>query len=109
MALGRAAYQNPYLLAEVDRRLFGAAGAQPSRAMVIEQLLPYAEQHVEGGGRLNNIARHILGLYHGQPRARAFRRHIAEQAPREGAGAEVLREAMHIVEGLGAAPLLAAE
>lgn len=110
VALGRAAYQNPYLLAEVDRRLFGAAGEPPSRRSVIEALVPYAERHVRTGGRLNNIARHVLGLYHGRPRARAFRRHIAEQAPREGAGAGVLLEAMRIAESDSAAtPLLAAE
>ena len=109
VALGRAAYQNPYLLAEVDRRLFGAGTAAPSRRMVIEALLPYAERHLRAGGRLNNIARHILGLYHGRPRARAFRRHISEQAPRDGAGAGVLLEAMRIAEGGSAAHLLAAE
>ena len=108
-ALGRAAYQNPYLLAEADRRLFGEAGEPPSRRMVIEALIPYAERHLRAGGRLNNIARHILGLYHGRPRARAFRRHIAEQAPRAGAGADVLLEAMRIAEGESVGPLLAAE
>ena len=66
---------------------------------MIEALIPYAERHLEAGGRLNNIARHILGLYHGRPRARAFRRHLSEQAPRAGAGAEVLIEAMAIAEG----------
>jgi tRNA-dihydrouridine synthase A len=109
VGLGRAAYQNPYLLAEVDRCLFDAETAAPSRRMVIEALVPYAERHLSRGGRLNNIARHILGLYHGRPRARAFRRHIAEQAPREGAGSAVLMEAMRIAEGDSLAPLLAAE
>ena len=109
VGLGRAAYQNPYLLAEVDRRLFGAETAAPSRRQVIEALVPYVERHLSRGGRLNNIARHILGLYHGRPRARAFRRHIAEQAPRDGAGAAVLMEAMRIAEGETLAPLLAAE
>jgi tRNA-dihydrouridine synthase A len=108
-ALGRAAYQNPYLLADADRRLFGEAGDPPSRRMVIEALIPYTERHLRSGGRLNNIARHILGLYHGRPRARAFRRHIAEQAPRAGASAAVLLEAMRIAEGESVAPLLAAE
>jgi len=98
-ALGRAAYQNPYLLAEADRRLFDAGTDMPSRRMVIEALIPYTERHLRTGGRLNNIARHILGLYHGRPRARAFRRHIAEQAPRAGASAAVLLEAMRIAEG----------
>ena len=109
VGLGRAAYQNPYLLAQADRRLFGADTEAPSRRAVIEALALYAERHLSAGGRLNNIARHILGLYHGRPRARAFRRHIAEQAPREGAGATVLVEAMRIAEGDNLAPLLAAE
>jgi tRNA-dihydrouridine synthase A len=81
--------------------VFGAAGTEeaPSRRQVLEQLVPYAERHVRRGGRLNNIVRHILGLYHGRPRARAFRRHLSEQAPREGAGTGVLREAIEIAEG----------
>jgi tRNA-dihydrouridine synthase A len=109
VALGRAAYQNPYLLAEVDGRLFGDAGPAPTRRGVLEQLLPYAARHVRNGGRLNNIARHVLGLYHGRPRGRAFRRHLSEGATRPGAGAEVLAEAMRIAEGDGAAALAAAE
>ena len=107
VALGRAAYQNPYLLAEVDRRLFGAAATPPSRRDAIEALLPYALRHIAAGGRLNNIARHVLGLYHGQPRARAFRRHLSEHAPREGAGTAVLQEALQMVDG--AVSMLAAE
>jgi tRNA-dihydrouridine synthase A len=109
IALGRAAYQNPYLLAEVDRRLFRGTGTPPTRRAVIEALLPYAQRHLAAGGRLNNIARHVLGLYHGQPRARAFRRHLSERAPREGADAAVLEEAMRLTERLGRASLLAAE
>ena len=108
VALGRAAYQNPYLLAEVDGRLFGDAAPLPTRRAVLEQLVPYAERHVRNGGRLNNIVRHILGLYHGRPRARAFRRHLSELGPREGAGVEVLLDAMRIAEGDTAA-LAAAE
>ena len=99
VALGRAAYQNPYLLAEVDGALFGSADAVPSRRQVLEQLVPYIERHLRAGGRLNNIVRHILGLYHGRPRARAFRRHLSEQVPREGAGVDVLLEAIAIAEG----------
>ena len=109
VALGRAAYQNPYLLAEVDRALFGAATSAPSRRDVLEALVPYVQRHLRGGGRLNNVTRHILGLYHGRPRARAFRRHLSEHAPREGAGIEVLRNAIRIAEGEGAPALAAAE
>jgi tRNA-dihydrouridine synthase A len=109
VALGRAAYQNPYLLAEVDGRLFGAAGPAPSRRAVLEALIPYTGRHLRSGGRLNNVTRHVLGLYHGRPRARAFRRHLSELAPRPGAGIEVLRQALEIAEGTGAEALAAAE
>jgi tRNA-dihydrouridine synthase A len=98
VALGRAAYQNPYLLAEVDRRLFGDARVTPSRREVVEALIAYAERHLAAGGRLNNVARHVLGLYHGQPRARAFRRHLSQRAPRDGAGAGTLLEALQLVD-----------
>ena len=96
--LGRAAYQTPYILADVDRRLFGAMTLPPSRAEIIDQLLPYATAHLARGGRLNNIVRHILGLYHRAPGARAFRRHLSETAPRAGAGVDVVREAVALVE-----------
>jgi tRNA-dihydrouridine synthase A len=109
VALGRAAYQNPYLLAEVDHRLFGGAAAPPSRRAVLEALIAYARGHLAAGGRLNNIARHILGLYHGRPRARAFRRHLSERAPLPGAGVEVLRDAMAIAERAAVETLAAAE
>jgi tRNA-dihydrouridine synthase A len=96
--LGRAAYQTPYILAEVDRRFFDATAAPLSRGDVIQRLLPYVERHLAAGGRLNNIVRHVLGLYHGQPRARAFRRHLSERAVKDGAGIEVLLQALQIAE-----------
>jgi len=109
VALGRAAYHNPYLLAEVDHSLFGATEPAPTRRAVLEALVPYVERHLLGGGRLNNVTRHILGLYHGRPRARAFRRHLSELAPRDGAGIDVLVEAIRIAEGEAALALSAAE
>ena len=96
--LGRAAYQTPYILADVDRRLFGDTREPALRAEIIAGLLPYVEAHIARGGRLNNIVRHILGLYHGAPGARAFRRHLSENATRAGAGIDVLREAVALVE-----------
>ena len=96
--LGRAAYQTPYILADADRRFFGDTAAPPTRAEAVEALLPYVERHLQAGGRLNNVVRHILGLYHGQPRARAFRRHLSEMAVKDGAGISVLLEALRIVE-----------
>lgn len=101
--LGRAAYQTPYLLAGVDREIFGDEGEPPTRADVIEGLIPFAERHLAAGGKLSSITRHILGLYHARPRGRAFRRHLSELAPRTGASIEVLRDALAIAEGRGRA------
>ncbi len=95
--LGRASYADPYLLAEVDRRLYGAEGLPPSRADVLDQFMSYVERELARGVRLNAMTRHILGLFHGQPRARAFRRHIAENAHLDGAGIAVLAQARDIV------------
>ena len=78
--LGRAAYQTPYILAEVDRRYFGENGAPCSREAVFDRMLDYAATYIARGGRLNNVMRHMLGLYHGQPGARAFRRYVSENA-----------------------------
>ncbi|MFN3624725.1 MAG: tRNA dihydrouridine(20/20a) synthase DusA [Hyphomicrobium sp.] len=96
--MGRAAYQTPYVLAEVDRRFFDAEAAVPTRLEAIVGMIPHIEQHLAHGGRLNNIVRHMLGLYHGEPRARVFRRHLSENAPRERATIETLREAVALVE-----------
>jgi tRNA-dihydrouridine synthase A len=96
--LGRAAYQTPYLLADVDRAFFGATTPPTSRAGVVETMLPYIDAHLARGGRLNNVVRHMLGLYHGMPGARAFRRHLSERAPRDEATSDVLREAVGLVE-----------
>jgi tRNA-dihydrouridine synthase A len=93
----------------VDRRLYGATGAPPTRRAVLEALIPYAERHLAAGGRLNNVVRHILGLYHGRPGARAFRRHLSELGPRDGAGVGVLEEALRPVEGTDEVPLPGSE
>jgi tRNA-dihydrouridine synthase A len=97
--LGRAAYADPYLLAEVDRALFGDSEVPPSRLDVLDRFVPYVEAGLSRGVRLNAMTRHILGLFHGQPRARAFRRHLAENAHRDDAGLEVLMAARDIVAG----------
>jgi tRNA-dihydrouridine synthase A len=97
--LGRAAYADPYLLAEVDGTLFGSNETPPSRLDVIRAFMPYVEAELAKGARLNQMTRHILGLFHGQPHARAFRRHLAEHAHLDGAGVEVLAAARRIAAG----------
>jgi len=107
--LGRAAYADPYLLAEVDQALFGAEETPPARLEVLDRFVPYIEAELAAGARLNQMTRHILGLFHGQPRARAFRRHLAENAHLDGAGIEVLLAARRIVAGEGRPCAVAAE
>jgi len=97
--LGRAAYADPYLLASVDRVLFGAEEKQLSRAEVLDAFMPYVADELARGARLNQMTRHILGLFHGQTRARAFRRYLAENAHLDGAGTDVLEAARRIVAG----------
>lgn len=101
--LGRAAYQTPYLLAEADRRFFGEVAAPRSRAEVVRDFLPYVERRLAEGVPLKSITRHILGLFHGQPGARLWRRHLSEEAHRPGAGPAVIEAALARVEEAGAA------
>jgi tRNA-dihydrouridine synthase A len=95
--LGRAAYADPYLLAEVDGVIFNSSESPPSRLDVLDRFAPYVAAQLAQGARLNQMTRHILGLFHGQPRARAFRRHLAERAHLDGAGLEVLQSARRII------------
>jgi tRNA-dihydrouridine synthase A len=97
--LGRAAYADPYLLAEVDGVIFNSSESPPSRLDVLDRFSPYVAAQLAQGARLNQMTRHILGLFHGQPRARAFRRHLAEHAHLDGAGLEVLQSARRIIAG----------
>jgi tRNA-dihydrouridine synthase A len=93
--IGRAAYQNPYLFAGVDRRFFATSEPPPSRHEVARRLLPYVEHQLARGVPLQSMTRHILGLFQGQPGARAWRRHLSENAHRPGAGPEVIESALN--------------
>lgn len=92
--IGREAYQNPYMLALADSRIFGEEGPAPTRRQVVEALLPYAEAMLSRGEHLSRLTRHILGLFAGQPGARGWRRVLSERACRPGAGMEVLQDAL---------------
>ena len=97
--VGRASYADPYLLVEVDREIFGSEAVPPSRLDVLDRFMPYVEAELAKGVRLNQMTRHILGLFHGVPRARLFRRYLAENAHLDGAGIEVLKEARRVAAG----------
>ncbi len=92
--LGRAAYQNPGLLLDVDRRLFGEEPRVADPFQALDAFEPYIAARLAEGVRLHQITRHILGLFAGRPGARLFRRHLAEEASRPGAGLDVLRAAV---------------
>ena len=85
--LGRIAYHQPYLFAEVDQQLFGVEKEIPTREHIVQQLLPYIEAQLTNGVRLHHITRHLLNLYNNQPGARFWRRSLTAAAtmkPAEG-------------------------
>jgi len=90
--LGRAAYHDPYLLARIEAALHG--GPLPQRDDVLRRLRPYVEAELARGTALKHISRHLLGLYQGEPGARAFRRTISEGAHLPGSGWALLERAL---------------
>ncbi len=96
--LGRAAYQHPWLLADVDRLIFGAAeNPVASRMDAAERMTGYIEQRQAQGDYITRITRHMMGLFHAQPGGRLWRRMLSEDARRDGAGVEVLHDALGVV------------
>ena len=96
--LGRLAYQHPYVLAEVDRRFFGAKDETATRRQIVTAFLPYVEKELALGTPLSRITRHMLGLFHGEPGGRAYRRILSEEAHRPGATLDVLHRALAATE-----------
>ncbi|RUM99604.1 tRNA dihydrouridine(20/20a) synthase DusA [Pseudaminobacter arsenicus] len=96
--LGRAAYHTPGILADADASLFGDANGDFDFGRLIERMVAYAERHIEQGGRLGHVTRHMVGLFHGLPGARRFRQILSTNATRPGAGADILRDAFAEVD-----------
>ncbi len=96
--LGREAYKNPFLLASVDHTLYGEGESTIDRLNVLEQMIPYVENQLQHGIRLNRITRHILGLFHGQHGGKKFRRFLGLEVTRADAGIEVLAEALMMMQ-----------
>jgi tRNA-dihydrouridine synthase A len=92
--IGRQAYHQPFFLAELEQH-FNRESSLPDRCDIVEQMLPYIENSLADGVPLARITRHMLGLFAGQPGARSWRRSISENAHREGAGSEVLINALN--------------
>jgi tRNA-dihydrouridine synthase A len=101
--VGRAAYQEPEILAEVDRRIYGETCPVREPREIIEAMLPYIEAQLAAGTPLSHMARHMLGLYHGRPGARRFRQILTVEGSVRGAGVEVFHHALESVEAIAAA------
>lgn len=95
--LGREAYHNPYLLAFVDQNYYDYEALLKSRVQIINELLPYIQQEMTKGQLLKHITRHILGLFHGEPKAKQWRRYLSERAYYANAGPEIVKEALEKV------------
>ena len=96
--LGRAAYHDPWLLAQADWRAFGDEAPGPARADVLRALMPYAQDQLRRGTALRAIACHVLGLYHGQSGGRRFRQILSDSDKLRDAGPELFLEALAAVE-----------
>ena len=96
--LGRAAYHQPWVLAEADARIYGDGGLPKSRAKVAQAMAAYAERQVHEGVALRHITRHMLGLYHHAPRARLWRRMLSDPARLARSDPALILEALETVE-----------
>jgi len=93
--IGRAAYHNPAdILLAADRTIFGQTSSDKTAHQIADEMLPYIDRHLAGGGRLHEVTRHMMGLFAGRPGARAWRRTLSEGATKPGAGPELLLEAL---------------
>jgi tRNA-dihydrouridine synthase A len=96
--LGRAVCADPMVLAEVYSRLYGLTARPLDRLTIVRRMLPYIEREMARGTRLPAITKHLLNVVQGLPGARVFRRYLSENAVRDGAGPEVVDEALALVE-----------
>ncbi len=92
--VGREAYTNPYLLAMVDRDIYGSDNDPKTRLQIANEFVRYVERELATGVKLHRMTRHMLGLFHGMPRARFFRRHLSENAYKPDADISVLIRAL---------------
>jgi tRNA-dihydrouridine synthase A len=91
--IGRQAYHQPWLLTELETA-FGSGDVPGSRYEAVERMLPYVERELESGALLKHISRHLLGLFAGQPGARAWRRYLSENAYQRDADARIIEQAL---------------
>lgn len=96
--IGRAVCHNPYLLAGADRMIFGHLGSANTRSEILEKFSRYVELQLSQGTSLHQMARHVFGLFQGQPGARVWRRYLSDNMFDNNSGIEVIEDALHLVQ-----------
>ncbi|MGB0732501.1 MAG: tRNA dihydrouridine(20/20a) synthase DusA, partial [Pontibacterium sp.] len=96
--VGREAYQNPYMMSQVDARLYGDDHEIPTRNQIVRTMLPYVQAHLDKGLPLSYVTRHMLGIFHAQRGGKQFRRYLSENAHKKEADVSVLEAALALTE-----------
>lgn len=96
--LGRAAYHNTSILADVDHRIYGEPSRDLDTGGLRDAMMVYADDYIAKGGRLNHVTRHMVGLFQGLPGARRFRQILSSDATKPGAGSEVIAAAFDAID-----------
>jgi tRNA-dihydrouridine synthase A len=102
LMFGRAAYHTPQIMGEVDRRFYGAETPDVSPWDAVKAYMAYMDDQLSRGVKLAHMTRHMLGLFHGRPGARSWRRILTVEAIKPGAGVEVVEKALAAVSPAGA-------
>ena len=95
--LGRTVYEQPFTLSDVDPIYYGQGSQNKTRLDILEKMYPYIEEHLSDGGKLIQVTRHMLGLFHGLPGGRIWRRHLSENAFKQTSGIEIVEQAYQMV------------
>lgn len=95
--VGREAYNNPWILSQVDSRLFGKKDQVNDRIQALSNFVPFVEERLNNGERLSHLTRHIMGIFLGQPGGKQFRRYLSEQGHKKDASVDVLKQAILMV------------
>jgi tRNA-dihydrouridine synthase A len=96
--IGRLAYGQPYLMSEADNLIYNQNTPIIDRIEIIENMLPYIEEEIKKGTKMHNIVKHMIGLFHGQPNGKAWRRFISENIFQKEANVNILKEALSIIK-----------
>lgn len=96
--MGREVYANPFIMSDVDHLIYGLPSSELTREQVLTHFLTYVQTQLDKGERLNRLSRHVVGLYHGQPRSRLWRRYLSENAHLPGADVDVIKHAREVMD-----------